>query len=303
MATRYLFLDESIAPPHARRNLACAWLTAGLAVTGVLLLRPFLASYTWMWLMVGVILVGCKGIVLARHAGSVAAGNPGRLLAFLFPWPGLNWKPFASANRGPLLWKPLAAWGTANVLAGSLLLWGVTRFESIQAVGMLHGWVGLIGMSLVAHFGVLQLLAAFWRNRGVPVAKLWDFPLQSKSLAEFWSLRWNRAFHHFTRDEICLPLRRRFGPATALLAGFTFSGLLHELVISVPALGGYGFTTLYFLIQAAGVFGERRLPRQTPDGIRRLWTVAFVIGPVGLVFHPPFLHNVVLPFLSAIGAA
>ena len=50
----------------------------------------------------------------------------------------------------------------------------------------------------------------------------------------------------------------RFGARTALGVGFLFSGIVHELVISLPAQGGWGGPTVFFLLQAAAMFVETR---------------------------------------------
>jgi alginate O-acetyltransferase complex protein AlgI len=92
----------------------------------------------------------------------------------------------------------------------------------------------------------------------------------------------------------------------ASLATFVVSGLVHELVISLPAGGGYGLPTTYFLIQWLGVVLERS-PWGKRLGLRRGfvgWLFAFVIvaGPMAILFHPPFVTGVMVPFLHSIGA-
>ena len=92
----------------------------------------------------------------------------------------------------------------------------------------------------------------------------------------------------------------------ATLTTFLASGLMHELVISVPAGGGYGLPTGYFVLQGVGLASERsELGRLL--GLGRGWrgwmfTALVTVGPAFWLFPPPFVHNVVLPMLGAIGA-
>jgi hypothetical protein len=90
------------------------------------------------------------------------------------------------------------------------------------------------------------------------------------------------------------------------MLAFLVSGLLHDFVISVPARGGYGLPTLYFLLQGAGVlFEHTKFARHCGlgHGIRGwLFTLLVTAGPAFWLFHPPFIHRVILPMLHAIGA-
>jgi hypothetical protein len=96
------------------------------------------------------------------------------------------------------------------------------------------------------------------------------------------------------------------GAAGATLAAFLFSGVIHDLVISVPAGGGYGLPTAYFLLQGVGLLAERssvgeRLKLRR--GLRgRLFCAVVTVGPLGLLFHPPFVREIILPMLRAFGA-
>jgi hypothetical protein len=130
-----------------------------------------------------------------------------------------------------------------------------------------------------------------------------NWPIRSQNLSEFWGRRWNLAFHDLMHRFVFHPLCRQIGSTWSLMLCFFTSGLIHEIVISVPASGGYGCPTAYFLIQGAGVLTEssrwgRRL------GINRGWrgrlhSALILICPCGLLFHPPFITNVVVPFLNA----
>ena len=97
-----------------------------------------------------------------------------------------------------------------------------------------------------------------------------------------------------------------FGARGALLAGFLISGLVHEVVISLPARAGFGLPTLFFLIQAGAILFERSaVGRRLGLGqgaTGRLFTLAALALPAYGLFHPPFVYGVILPFMGAIGA-
>jgi D-alanyl-lipoteichoic acid acyltransferase DltB (MBOAT superfamily) len=164
--------------------------------------------------------------------------------------------------------------------------------------------MAMAGLIFVLHFGVFKLLSASWRAKRVDAPPLMDFPLAARSLGEFWGRRWNTGFSVPARRLLFEPMRRKAGPALALLLVFLVSGIVHELAISVPARGGYGLPTLYFLFQAAAILLERsalgkRL--RVGEGIRgRVFALVCAAAPAFWLFHPPFVERVILPFLHAI---
>jgi alginate O-acetyltransferase complex protein AlgI len=87
---------------------------------------------------------------------------------------------------------------------------------------------------------------------------------------------------------------------------FVVSGIIHDLVISLPAGGGYGLPTIYFALQGTGVAVERsRLGKRfgLGRGIRGwCFMVVFLTVPVFWLFHPWFVMRVILPFMHAIHA-
>jgi alginate O-acetyltransferase complex protein AlgI len=236
--------------------------------------------------------------------GTLAAGlrgeSAGRQLAYLFLFPGMDAGVFRRAGRGTAL--PLARY-LRNAACGALLLWGVARLIPGEWV-WLRGWTGMVGLILLLHFGLLQLIVAAWRFAGFDAVPLMREPILAVSVGEFWSVRWNTAFHALSKQFVFMPLARQLGARAALAGTFLISGLVHDLVISVPAGGGYGLPTAYFVVQGAGVWFERtgagrRILRTRWAG--RLFAIAVVALPAPMLFHPMFVRNVFVPFMAAIG--
>jgi alginate O-acetyltransferase complex protein AlgI len=227
----------------------------------------------------------------------------GRWLAFAFTWPGMQPRPFAAARAA----GPLPG-------AGGLLVRGALRFgfggllvvlariawTTTQSRWLVSG-VLLCGLSFLLHFGLCNLLAGAWRLLGRPVEALFRAPLRSQNLAEFWARRWNLAFSEMTAIAVYRPLSARLGRAPALLAGFVASGLLHEMAISLPVRAGFGLPLLYFMLHGVLVLVERWLAqagRPLEGWPGRAWAVFWLVVPLPLLFHRPFLAGIVWPVVG-----
>ncbi len=255
-----------------------------------------------MWSVAIAIYAGCKWLTwwLSPPARAPLWKHAGYLLA----WPGLDAPAFLRGAASP----PAAGeWllATGKLVLGLTLLFGALRWiEDWPPLAV--GWAGMIAIVTSLHFGLFHLLSCYWRNRGAAARPLMNWPLAARSVSEFWGQRWNTAFRDLTHRFLFRPLTAQLGPRRALAAGFVASGLVHDLVISLPAGGGYGGPTLFFIIQGAALLAERsRLGKAA--GLGRglcgwLFTLLVLLVPAGLLFHPPFVTRIVLPFLRAIGA-
>jgi hypothetical protein len=101
-------------------------------------------------------------------------------------------------------------------------------------------------------------------------------------------------------------VRRKLGAEGAGFLVFVLSGLIHDFVISVPARGGYGLPTMYFVLQGLGVTLERSRAARYMGlgrGLRGwMFVVLFTVGPISWLFHTPFVLRVIIPFMRAIHA-
>jgi len=258
-----------------------------------------------MWSLACGIFAGCKWLTWYR---SDVANAPWWLHAGYFvAWPGLDARAFLSLQPATVSRPLLREWvsGGVKLLAGIVLFWGIARAIP-EGQGILRGWAGMIGLILMLHFGSFHLLSCAWRACGVQARPLMNKPLWSPSVSEFWGKRWNTAFRDITHRFLFQPLSRYTSPWWAIAIGFLLSGLIHDLVISFPSGGGYGGPTLFFIVQGAALLAERS-PTGQSLGLGRGWTgglftkMALILPAYGL-FHPPFIRNIILPFMQALGA-
>lgn len=256
-----------------------------------------------MLAIIGVALFAVKAPVLAEaRADGGTRLRVGRWLGFVAAWPGMQPRPFADPDRPALAGaRDLVALGFRRLGAGVMLV-AIARGIWLATGSALLATVPLLpGLSLILHFGLFNILAGAWRFGGVNLHPLFRAPLLSKSLTEFWGRRWNLAFSEMTAIAVYRPLAARFGNRPALAASFLFSGLLHELAISVPVRAGFGLPLLYFLLHGGLMMVERELTRRRrPIGGRfgRVWTIVWLIAPLPILFHPPFLTGVVWPLIG-----
>ncbi|HTD85871.1 MAG TPA: MBOAT family protein, partial [Candidatus Binatia bacterium] len=249
-------------------------------------------SWLFMWAMAGALWLALKLYTFL----DAPKGGFRRSVAYLLVWPGMDAPEFfANTDVARPRWRE---WFVAalNIGVGTALIYAGAR-RAYPFSPLLAGWLAMIGIGLVLHFGIFKWLALLWRAAGIPATPIMDAPLRSRSLSEFWGRRWNTGFSIPARRYLMEPIARRFGATAGLLTVFLVSGLVHELVISLPAKAGYGLPTLYFLIQALGMLCERA----RADRLSALrWLIIAV--PAFILFHPPFVHRVIIPFLKVIGA-
>ena len=266
------------------------------------------APFEWprwaqMWTLAISIYIGCKWltwqVTATRHVPAW------KHCAYLVAWPGMDAASFLERSNPSRCRDQEWTAATANLIAGVTLLFGVARIIP-QQYQYVVGWIGMIGIVLILHFGVFHLLSCSWRSRGVQARPLMNDPLASTSLSEFWGRRWNSAFRDLTHRFLFRPCASWLGPRWGIIAGFLFSGAIHDLVISIPARGGYGGPTVFFAIQGTAMVIERsEFGRRLGLGDGwpgRLFAISVLLAPLGLLFHRPFVVGIIVPFMRALGA-
>lgn len=283
------------------------WPPLALLPTAVILLvPPAWPRWAFMWALAFALFCGCKWLTWRR---TPVRGVPAwRHAAYLLAWPGLDAAAFLNLRREPAPPRPaVGEWlfAASKLALGVVVLFGVARLVPGE-YPYLAGWVGMVGLVMVLHFGSFHLLSCAWRGIGVEARPLMNWPLAAPSVGAFWGRRWNTAFRDLTYRFLFRPLTTRLGARWGIGAGFFFSGVVHDLVISVPAGGGYGGPSLFFAVQGVAIFVERsRLGRRVGlgNGVRGwLFTMLVLLAPVYGLFHPPFVLEIVVPFLRALGA-
>lgn len=304
-ATIAVPMRRSSGKLHAAVRIVTAWLPLAVLPTVVYLLAVNkVAPWLLMWLISAAIYSSFKW--LAWETSRLPIATTARKLAWWLGWMGMDPARFLSSDPPTTERRPnLAEWVYAarNTLGGAgLYATGVFLFSR----GWLYagGWCGMFGTVLVMHFGLFHVISCAWRAAGVNALPIMDRPLTSASLGEFWGRRWNRAFRDAGYAALFQPVAKRWGATAAMVAVFLFSGVIHEAGISVPAGGGYGLPTLYFVVQAV------MLTAQNSDWGRRMglgrgrrghvFTMLVVFGPLGILFHPPFVYEVIVPMMQTL---
>ncbi len=279
-----------------------------VAATAGLFFGPVLAwvatrnapPWVTMW---AVAIVELYALKLLTLAGRWRTASAWRVVAYLLLWPGLDAEAFLGERKNGQLAGTTGELGWAALKFGfglALFYWAAEHPASASAP-----WAGMVGIIFFLHFGLFHVLSWCWRKYGVDARPLMRSPILAVSVAEFWGERWNVAFAETARRYLLRPLARRWGVRWAGAFVFLVSGLVHETVISLPAGGGWGGPTGYFLLQAAGVGLEKSAAgRQLglgAGGRGRAWMLLVTLAPLPLMLNAPFTERVFRPMLEAAG--
>ncbi len=270
-------------------------------------IRSKFSPWVFMWVISYTLFVGFKFLTLWLQREKLQGVPSWRILAYVFAWVGMDPRPFlvGQGRSTPRVPHSGLASSLCSLIVGALILvFAASNPAHLQ--DQLRAGLGLIGLACVLHFGLFKLVAWFWSNMGIAVAPVMNAPLQATSVNDFWSRRWNLAFRDLARVTVYRPVSRLAGGAVAMLLVFLVSGFLHEVALSLPARGGYGLPTLYFLLQGCAALTERYVRSQRPSMSRfayRLSALATVVLPIPLLFHSAFLRTVIIPFLNSLQEA
>jgi hypothetical protein len=301
-------MEDAFVKPK-RSGKYRGWIPVAVLPLVVIVCFPsFAPQWIFMWTLSVAIFAGFKWLTWRQAA--VTDASRGRSMAYLLLWPGMDADAFlrsADNKASSLITRPpVVEWifALTKTVLGAVILWGLAH--RFTAAPYLAGWIGMAGLIFMLHFGSFHLLSCFWRALGVNAQPLMNSPVRATSLSEFWGRRWNTAFRDLTHKFLFRPLAKRSGPRIALMTGFLASGLVHDLVISLPARGGFGGPTLFFALQCVGLSFER-LSRGHVWGLGHgvggwLFAAVLLAVPAPLLFHPPFVSQVILPMLEQIGA-
>ena len=299
------FHGQASSSPHekraTRRIPPIAWIAVVILPDLSLAFASSCPAWLFMWTLALSVYTSAKWLTFA-DAVSPGAALTRRGAGYLCLWPGMDAAAFLKARRsGPLPRTTEWLFALTKFLYGLVLFLAAATY--VDSEPLLAAWTALVGLVFTLHFGLFHLLALAWQAVGALAVPIMDAPVRATSLSEFWGRRWNRAFRDLAHAYVFRPLTRRYGPTPATWASFLVSGLVHDLVISVPAGGGFGLPTAYFAIQALGLTLERsRLGRRLGLGTGVtgwLFCLGVTAGPVGLLLHRPFLERVVVPMLEA----
>jgi hypothetical protein len=228
-------------------------------------------------------------------------------LAFSLGWFGMRPNLFEELGKRKLSGgKELVISGIYRLLTGIAFIL-LAKWMAVTFIGyeykILVTIFSLVGISLILHFGLLNISAGMWRFSGADTRTLFKAPLLATSLTEFWGKRWNLAFSEMTAIALYKPLKVYFGITTATIIAFLFSGLLHELAISVPVETGYGLPMLYFFIHGIlllieKVLAQKGLPIGKNKWVGRAWVMFWLALPMPILFHKAFIKGVVWPLIQ-----
>lgn len=285
-----------------RYSLLLSWLWLILSTCLLVVQIDTAPSGFRMFALIIIVLFGLKVVAGAKEAAKL---DFLKWIPFAGFWFGMRPAAFRTlySKRRPGAGRMIFR-GCIFTSVGASIIVAASFFEPDSTINKIIATsLAFIGLSIFVHFGILTLCAGFWKNFGAETYPLFNNPLRSRSLSEFWGRRWNLAFIEMGNITVFRPLKKRVGHSFALMATFGFSGVLHELAISLPVKAGYGLPTLYFLLQAGLVYIEKGhyIPWITRNKLNgRIWTFFWLILPFPLLFHIYFLQDLLWPFLGNI---
>jgi hypothetical protein len=188
---------------------------------------------------------------------------------------------------------PLGALGVGTVF----LACGILVFDASAKLApptlpyALAGWPRWLAAGVASYLlveGISRILIAAVRPFGWDHEAVQRWPVLSRTLAEFWGLRWNRVIGRLLRKNCFEPLARRGAPMLGVLLAFAVSALLHFYLVLpaagfVPALWMGSFFALHGILCLVEV---RLAVRRWPAVAGHAFVVAVFVVTIPLFAEP-----------------
>ncbi len=150
-------------------------------------MRLVAASLLFLYVMTG-------SILMTEPRKSIRSMGVWRIAAYMSIWPGMDPAGFSQPRVAPT--------ESGNRFVHGLLFYLSRIGDGVIGLVLLSpslsdpvlGWIGIASLLLVIHFGISEILSSLANLLGFRIGPLFDQPLKSKSLGEFWTVRWNRPF-------------------------------------------------------------------------------------------------------------
>src|SRR4051794_22682544 len=122
---------------------------------GVLNLSPWVV----MWLLAAILFLVAKWLTL--RSATIKEYDWKRYLAYWLAWPGMDADAFLSSHVQEAKPSP-REWFVAggNITLGVALFWLV---PPLPIDPLVRGWLGMMGVIFMLHFGIFNLLSCYWR--------------------------------------------------------------------------------------------------------------------------------------------
>lgn len=252
-------LGAVLAPTKATDGLARRFLPLPFGIASVV--SPIFAPGVWPFLRtcVAFALAGSflRLVEIVRRPETFDLRQ--RVINVVFPF--LDARHLGNGTAGVRM-KPIAIATLELAIAVGLFLW-VGDFPQVNPYsGAVDIERTLIGGTSAYFFvdatgrGLHGVIESF----GVAIPKPHDHPILSKSLAEFWGKRWNRAVGKWLHDNAFRPAAVRFGIAAGVMAAFGMSALLHFVpILLVASLKAAIWMAAFFLVHGILVLVEAKL--------------------------------------------
>jgi hypothetical protein len=147
-------------------------------------------------------------------------------------------------------------------------------------------WSYVVGITLLLPSGTFRMcIGMYMAFTGAYAKPMFDNPVGSTSISEFWNRRWNLMFARNALRNIFIPLYRKgVNPSKSTIAVFLASGLIHEILLMILNNRPNGYNLAFFLLQGVAVNIERkyqnRLRRHPVVGRLITWTWFAATSPL-----------------------